>query len=105
MKKLISHILIVSMLISLLSAFALGVSADTDTPTYKTEPIDVWDGTTVDTTFGGGDGSSEATAIEITSAAELAGVAQLVNNGTSYAGKYLKLTKNINEFKVLRVAF
>jgi hypothetical protein len=47
--------------------------------------------------FGGGDGSSEAQAYEIFTAAQLAKLAELVNAGdTSYNGKYYKLAEDID---------
>ncbi len=49
--------------------------------------------------FGGGDGSTEATAYEISTPAQLAKLAELVNTGTApYAdeGKYYKLTADID---------
>ena len=60
---------------------------------------DVWDGKTV-TAFSTGDstnplGDSESAPILIESAAQLAYLAQQVNAGTSYQGKYFKLTKDI----------
>ena len=93
MKKLISHILIVSMLISLLSAFALGVSADTDTPTYKTEPIDVWDGTASTALSGSGTATSPYL---IQSAEDLAYLSNFVNNAGATASKYYKMTCSID---------
>ena len=60
---------------------------------------DVWDGKTV-TAFSTGDstnplGDSESAPILIESAAQLAYLAQQVNAGTSYQGKYFKLTKDL----------
>ena len=55
---------------------------------------DVWDGTSVDTIWSGS--GTESNPYLITSAAELAGLAQKVNNGTSYSGKYFKLTTDID---------
>ncbi len=46
--------------------------------------------------FGGGDGSSEETAYEISTANQLAQLAYNVNNGNDYSGKYFKLANNID---------
>jgi hypothetical protein len=46
--------------------------------------------------FDGGDGSSEESAYEISSANQLSQLAYNVNNTTTYSGKYFKLTDNIN---------
>ena len=54
---------------------------------------DVWDGS-VDITWDGA--GTEANPYLITSAAELAGLAQKVKDGTSYSGKYFKLTTDID---------
>lgn len=43
-----------------------------------------------------GDGFSEATAYQIDTPEKLAGLAKMVNSGTSYTGKYFKQTANIN---------
>ncbi len=51
-----------------------------------------WDGT-VDTTFTGY--GTQSNPYQITSAAELAGLASKVNNGTNYMGTYFKLTVDI----------
>ena len=50
-----------------------------------------WDGT-VAAGFGGGDGSSAETACEIANGEQLARLAQDVNSGTDYEGKFFKLT-------------
>ncbi len=60
---------------------------------------DVWDGKTV-TPFSTGDsenplGDSEATPILIENAAQLAYLAEQVNGGNTYQGKYFKLAKDI----------
>ena len=54
-----------------------------------------WDGT-VAAGFGGGDGSSAETACEIANGEQLAFLAQQVNSGTDYEGKFFKLTANID---------
>ena len=54
-----------------------------------------WDGT-VAAGFGGGDGSSAETACEIANGEQLARLAQDVNGGTTYKGKFFKLTANID---------
>ena len=65
-------------------------------PTTTASAVAVWDGT-IATEFGGsGDGSSADTAIEISSGEKLAYLAEQVNSGTTYKGKYFKLTDNID---------
>ena len=46
--------------------------------------------------FAGGDGTSEKTAYEIANAAQLAYLAEQVNAGTNYSGKFFKQTADIN---------
>ncbi|MDR1939463.1 MAG: hypothetical protein LBQ40_01540 [Clostridiales bacterium] len=46
--------------------------------------------------LGGGDGLTEETAIEISSAEQLKTFADSVNDGNSYEGQYIKLTANID---------
>ena len=55
---------------------------------------DIWDGTTVDTTWAGS-GTADNPYL-ITSAAELKGLANQVNNGNTYSGKYFKLTTDLD---------
>ena len=54
-----------------------------------------WNGTIAEK-FGGGDGSSAETACEIANGEQLARLAQDVNGGTTYKGKFFKLTANID---------
>ncbi len=54
-----------------------------------------WDGTST-AGFGGGDGSSAETACEIANGEQLAFLAQQVNGGTDYEGKFFKLTADID---------
>lgn len=54
-----------------------------------------WDGS-VAARFSGGNGYSEANAFEIATAAELAYLAQSVNDGNTYEGRYFKLTADID---------
>ena len=54
-----------------------------------------WDGTST-AGFGGGDGSSAETACEIANGEQLAFLAQQVNSGTDYEGKFIKLTADID---------
>ena len=61
--------------------------------TYNNEP-DVWDGT-VATKFNIGSGTVSDPYL-INSGAELAYLASSVNNGTSYAGQYFQLTRDID---------
>ena len=60
---------------------------------------DIW-GIEIESTdmypFGGGDGSSEAEAFEISTANQLSQLAYNVNKGNSYSGKYFKLTGDID---------
>lgn len=61
----------------------------------KVKPVSKWDGTTPAAnpaaTFSGGDGTSEATAYSIGSAADFAQLAANVNAGTNYDGVYFRL--------------
>ncbi len=66
----------------------------TEAETVPSEPADVWDGS-VATSFGSGKGTV-AEPYLITSAAELAYLAQSVNEGRSYKNSYLFLTSNID---------
>ena len=54
-----------------------------------------WDGTST-AGFGGGDGSSAETACEIANGEQLAFLAQQVNGGADYEGKFFKLTADID---------
>ena len=54
-----------------------------------------WDGTST-AGFGGGDGSSAETACEIANGEQLARLAQQVNSGEAYSGKFFKLTAYID---------
>ena len=71
--------------LSLLALFALSVAAQTETPT-------IWDGTT-DTQWYTGHESDAS--YSISTAAELAGLAQLVNGGNDFNGKTISLTDDI----------
>ena len=55
---------------------------------------DAWDGTAVDTSWYAG--HENETKFSIGTAAELAGLAKLVNDGTNFSGKTIKLTANID---------
>ena len=61
----------------------------------KVKPVSEWDGTTPAAnpaaTFSGGNGTSEATAYSIGSAADFAQLAANVNAGTNYDGVYFRL--------------
>lgn len=61
----------------------------------KVKPVSKWDGTTPAAnpaaTFSGGNGTSEATAYSIGSAADFAQLAANVNAGTNYDGVYFRL--------------
>lgn len=80
-ERFLSLFLVICM--SVITIPSLSVSADT---------IDVWDGTT-DTSWSG-DGSSNNPYL-ISTPEELAGLAYMVNSGTTYSGKYFKLTSDI----------
>lgn len=56
---------------------------------------DRWDGTTIATKFAEGDGGKQ-TPYQISTAAELAYLAQQVNGGKSYDGQYFQLTNDID---------
>ncbi len=60
--------------------------------TYTIEDAALWDGSSVDTAWY----DETKSAFEITTAAQLAGLAQLVNSGTTFANKTLTLGNNIN---------
>ena len=101
LKKTTAFLSAVAMVMAMLLYFPSGMfsnidwglkaSAEGGTETTST----AWDGTTVATSFAGGDGS-ESTPWEISNGAELAYLAQQVNNGNSYEDKYFKLTAEIN---------
>ena len=63
--------------------------------TYETKTDMSWDGTTVATDFGSGDGT-QANPYIISTGAELALLSQKVNDGETFAGVYFKLAKNIS---------
>ncbi len=65
-----------------------------DEPEIPDTPFDVWDGS-VAGSFGGGDGT-EASPYLIYTGAELAYLAQSVNAGNTYSGKYFKLMNDID---------
>lgn len=56
--------------------------------------VSVWDGNSIDTSFSGS--GTKASPYQITSAAELAGFAKLVNEGNSYSRKYFLLTDDVD---------
>ncbi len=66
-----------------------------DMEKYIAENISPWDGSTVATGFAGGTGTEQDPYI-IENAEQLAYLANQVNNGQAYEGKYLKITKSIN---------
>lgn len=72
----------------------VGYSNEVNFTTSDSE-TDVWDGTSVATSFAGGSGTS-ADPIQIATAAQLKLLADKVNAGTSYAGIYFVLTSNIS---------
>ena len=57
--------------------------------------VDIWDGTSVASSFAGGSGT-QSDPIRIETAAQLKLLADKVNSGTTYAGIYFKLISNIN---------
>ena len=72
-----------------------------DLPDGETDPVDTWDGKTA-TAFATQDadgselGKTEDNPILINNCAQLAYLAQQVNSGTDYSGKYFKLTDDLN---------
>ena len=77
------------MLLTLLAALGLIV------PTLRAQ--DVWDGTTIDTSWYDSATADTTTSYEISTAAQLAGVAKLVNDGiTTFEGKTITLKANVN---------
>ena len=70
-------------------------------PDGETDPVDTWDGQTTEAFFtqdadGAELGNSEASPILINNCAQLAYLAQKVNEGYTYSGKYFKLTEDLN---------
>ncbi len=104
--KILSFVLAMLMIVGMMPMGMLSAGAydifindpDPDSPwlaTYKwKEPPDEWDGS-IATGFGGGSGS-EADPYLIYTAEELAYLAQSVNAGTTYSGKYFKLMNDID---------
>lgn len=85
MKKILSVIVVLSMLAGAIMGFSVSASAD---------DIVAWDGT-VATVFAGGNGTS-SNPYEISNGAELAYLAQVVNAGTgNYRTAYYELTADI----------
>ena len=82
-KKALSIVMVLAMVLSMFSGMTVSASADT-TPA-------VWDGTTVDTSWY----SSKQTEFTISTAAQLAGLAQKVNGGEYFDGKTIKLGADI----------
>lgn len=62
---------------------------------FNTPPVDVWDGT-ADTSWY--DPANPLTEYEISTAEQLAGLADLVDAGNTFAGKTIKLGKNIDMY-------
>ncbi len=83
-KALLSAVLVLCMVVSMLPLGLLSVSAD------------AWDGAEIAEEFAGGSGDSANDPILIETGAQLAKLAQDVNNGTNYAGKYIKLIADID---------
>ena len=81
-KKFLPYLLTVAFIMGLMPALA--VSA------YPT--LTPWDGTTIDTAWYNSDGMD----FTISEAAELAGLASLVNSGTDFSGKSIALAKDID---------
>ena len=75
MKKLISYLCLIGMLVSILAGFSVGISAQSE----PAEPISVWDGT-VGTGFDGGSGTANDPYL-ISQAKTLAYLASYVNGG------------------------
>lgn len=86
MKKLISYLCLIGILISTVAVFSVCVGAQTETA----EPISVWDGT-VGTDFDGGKGTADDPYL-ISSAKTLAYLAKYVNDGGATANTYYKMT-------------
>lgn len=76
-----------------INAKGTGYSSDVSFTTTDTD-IDIWDGVSVATKFGGGMGT-ESDPIIINSADQLKLLADNVNNGTTYTGVYFQLTVNL----------
>ena len=76
------------MLLTLLAALGLIV------PSLRAQ--DVWDGTTIDTSWYDPATADTTTSYEISTAAELAGLAKLVNGGNTFQGKTITLSANVD---------
>lgn len=83
-RRLFASVLAVCMLVSLLPATALAAEGSTAQTT--------WDGTSVDTTWYNDTGST----FTINTAAQLAGLAKLVNEGNNFSGKTITLGADID---------
>lgn len=83
-KKGFSFFLAVAMLLSLFPQFALPAAA-----------AGTWDGTSIASGFAGGNGTEKEPFL-ISDGTQLAYLAKQVNNKTDYAGKYFKLTEDID---------
>lgn len=72
----------------------MAASCNNDTPKQpeETVKVSIWDGKTVDIAWY----SEEKTEFILNEASELAGLAKLVNDGTSFEGKTIKLDSNID---------
>ncbi len=87
-KCFVSMLLVLTMVFFIIpqTAFAENISSTTDSTT------NVWDGTTADTSWY----NESSDKFTISTAAELAGLAELVNNGTNFSGKTITLNANID---------
>ena len=90
LKKIISVVLAVMMAIS--CTFMSISTVNAKTSDWTTQSV-IWDGTTA-SGFAGGDGTA-ANPYKISNGRELAYLLQTNNSGTSYAGKYIVLTRDI----------
>ena len=90
MKKLISYLCLIGMLVSILAGFSVGISAQSE----PVEPISVWDGT-VGTGFDGGKGTADDPYL-ISSGNALAYLASLANGHNSTGNMYFSLTCSID---------
>ena len=88
-KRFISAVMIIAM-VTLMLPFA--AFADETTPGSNTDSTTTWDGTTVDTSWYNESSSNFA----ISTAAQLAGLAKLVNEGNTFSGKNITLDANID---------
>jgi len=104
LKRVVSFLVVVCMMLGLMPSLTLltvnaetndetndETNAETNAETPEESTADLWDGTTDTSWYNDYD-----TEFIIYTAEELAGLAQLVNNGNSFSGKTIQLGNNID---------